>query len=106
MVGEAGLEPATTGLEGRCSIQLSYSPAGYHFIVIHSPGYRETQTGPVQWGRKGWCAPNMGGIIRKMAYLFSSWYSCSVLMFHKLALSMFPARMLSTAVMAVSMEWS
>ncbi len=27
MVGEAGLEPATPGLEGRCSIQLSYSPA-------------------------------------------------------------------------------
>jgi hypothetical protein len=26
MVGEAGLEPATPGLEGRCSIQLSYSP--------------------------------------------------------------------------------
>ncbi len=25
MVGEAGLEPATPGLEGRCSIQLSYS---------------------------------------------------------------------------------
>ena len=22
MVGEAGLEPATTGLEGRCSIQI------------------------------------------------------------------------------------
>jgi hypothetical protein len=28
MVGEAGLEPTTPGLEGRCSIQLSYSPAG------------------------------------------------------------------------------
>jgi hypothetical protein len=27
MVGEAGIEPTTTGLEGRCSIQLSYSPA-------------------------------------------------------------------------------
>ncbi len=26
MVGEAGIEPATPGLEGRCSIQLSYSP--------------------------------------------------------------------------------
>ena len=26
LVGEAGLEPATPGLEGRCSIQLSYSP--------------------------------------------------------------------------------
>ena len=28
MVGEAGIEPTTPGLEGRCSIQLSYSPAG------------------------------------------------------------------------------
>ena len=33
MVGEAGLEPATPGLEGRCSIQLSYSPAYSHSIV-------------------------------------------------------------------------
>ena len=27
VVGEAGIEPTTPGLEGRCSIQLSYSPA-------------------------------------------------------------------------------
>jgi hypothetical protein len=26
VVGEAGIEPTTPGLEGRCSIQLSYSP--------------------------------------------------------------------------------
>ena len=26
MVGEAGIEPTTPGLEGRCSIRLSYSP--------------------------------------------------------------------------------
>ena len=30
MVGEAGLEPATPGLEGRCSVQLSYSPLFFH----------------------------------------------------------------------------
>ena len=27
LVGEAGIEPTTPGLEGRCSIRLSYSPA-------------------------------------------------------------------------------
>ena len=31
MVGEAGIEPTTPGLEGRCSIRLSYSPT--FFIV-------------------------------------------------------------------------
>ena len=30
MVGEAGIEPTTPGLEGRCSIRLSYSPAFLH----------------------------------------------------------------------------
>ena len=30
MVGEAGIEPTTPGLEGRCSIRLSYSPGFLH----------------------------------------------------------------------------
>ena len=34
VVGEAGLEPTTPGLEGRCSIQLSYSPGFCHCTVI------------------------------------------------------------------------
>jgi hypothetical protein len=33
MVGEAGLEPTTPGLEGRCSIQLSYSPVS---VIVSS----------------------------------------------------------------------
>ena len=32
MVGAAGIEPATVGLEIRCSIRLSYAPA---FVVMH-----------------------------------------------------------------------
>ena len=36
MVGEAGIEPTTPGLEGRCSIQLSYSPAGAAFFIVIS----------------------------------------------------------------------
>src|SRR5580704_5282433 len=31
MVGEAGIEPTTPGLEGRCSVQLSYSPT---FLIV------------------------------------------------------------------------
>ena len=29
LVGQEGLEPPTTGLEIRCSIQLSYCPTGH-----------------------------------------------------------------------------
>ena len=34
MVGEAGIEPTTPGLEGRCSIQLSYSPVVTAFTIV------------------------------------------------------------------------
>ena len=37
VVGEAGLEPTTPGLEGRCSIQLSYSPVS---AIVSPPGAR------------------------------------------------------------------
>src|SRR5579859_1527527 len=54
VVGEAGLEPTTPGLEGRCSIQLSYSPVAdivplsvpwprYHQANIHHHRQREVQ---------------------------------------------------------------
>ena len=44
MVGEAGLEPATPGLEGRCSIQLSYSPACLHCNFEVRSGTASPQT--------------------------------------------------------------
>ena len=36
MVGAAGIEPATTGLEIRCSIHLSYAPLSkiYHKLQV------------------------------------------------------------------------
>ena len=36
LVGAAGIEPATTGLENRCSIQLSYAPLSkiYHMLPL------------------------------------------------------------------------
>src|ERR1700733_7360016 len=46
MVGEAGLEPTTPGLEGRCSIQLSYSPVT---VIVSSsgapPGFHQVHIG-------------------------------------------------------------
>jgi hypothetical protein len=39
VVGAAGIEPATTGLENRCSIQLSYAPSSkiYHKPPVEYP---------------------------------------------------------------------
>ena len=34
LVGAAGLEPATAGLEIRCSIQLSYAPSARYFVRL------------------------------------------------------------------------
>ena len=45
MVGEAGLEPTTPGLEGRCSIQLSYSPVSA--IVSSSRGASKLRQGNI-----------------------------------------------------------
>ena len=36
LVGAAGLEPATLGLEGRCSIHLSYAPVRVHCNFVSS----------------------------------------------------------------------
>jgi hypothetical protein len=36
-VGEAGIEPTTPGLEGRCSIRLSYSPTFINCICGPEP---------------------------------------------------------------------
>ena len=41
MVGAAGFEPATVGLEIRCSIRLSYAPnSSFHLAVSARPQYR------------------------------------------------------------------
>ena len=64
MVGEAGLEPTTPGLEGRCSIQLSYSPVSaivssfgaaskLHQVSIHEHSHRQGElerVGPSLFG--------------------------------------------------------
>jgi hypothetical protein len=38
VVGVAGLEPATLGLEIRCSIQLSYTPQSLEFMIATRAG--------------------------------------------------------------------
>src|SRR5271156_3282707 len=48
MVGEAGLEPTTPGLEGRCSIQLSYSPG---FLPLYRHPEQSTRGGESGEGR-------------------------------------------------------
>ena len=35
MVGAAGIEPATLGLEIRCSIRLSYAPSKIHALRFY-----------------------------------------------------------------------
>src|SRR3954453_4721244 len=46
LVGEAGIEPTTPGLEGRCSIQLSYSPIKsttyMNFLPNKPPAWRKS----------------------------------------------------------------
>ena len=42
MVGKAGFEPATPGLEGRCSIRLSYSPTIFIVAAKWPPGSRRS----------------------------------------------------------------
>ena len=44
MAGVEGLEPSTHGLEGRCSIQLSYTPAEGvgTFVGTFGPHKRES----------------------------------------------------------------
>ena len=71
MVGEAGLEPTTPGLEGRCSIQLSYSPdsaivsssvleSKLHQVSIHDHGQREAER----------LAPRLPGSLRRRSASF------------------------------------
>jgi hypothetical protein len=38
MVGAAGIEPATLGLEIRCSIRLSYAPSVVIPLILHGGG--------------------------------------------------------------------
>ena len=49
MVGAAGIEPATLGLEIRCSIRLSYAPGktigtqqDYTWLAVGAAGLRDT----------------------------------------------------------------
>ena len=67
MVGEAGLEPTTPGLEGRCSIQLSYSPV-FAIVSPSAPprGYRRASMVTARARSRG-LAPSLCGMLRGRA---------------------------------------
>jgi hypothetical protein len=71
MVGEAGLEPTTPGLEGRCSIQLSYSPDS----PIVSSSFPQSKLHPVSIHDHGQCegeclAPCFPGPLLRLSTAF------------------------------------
>jgi hypothetical protein len=57
MVGEAGIEPTTPGLEGRCSIRLSYSPT--LFILAFLSPIRHLRAAPRTCNDSGFCSSNI-----------------------------------------------
>jgi hypothetical protein len=60
MVGEAGIEPTTPGLEGRCSIRLSYSPAS---IIVASNAFVINDIVNLSHAGRGSGLPSLAGTI-------------------------------------------
>ena len=52
MVGAAGIEPATAGLEIRCSIRLSYAPS-WLTESFYKDAFHPEHTGPLQRLKSG-----------------------------------------------------